>query len=169
MLNYWKQVPHVLKYFRGEENPNARLPKNFIDGFLEVTSLIPPNSSPQANLFSRDGTECLFFFHSFVHIPMQETSPQTPVFFPLPWRQYSCFLSSIPIFFVKFGALLDECIRYHITQSNQVNETLVECFTSCALYFNLLVLACYMWCSWEDELYVWIRMFISSSEGWGIE
>jgi NADH dehydrogenase (ubiquinone) 1 alpha subcomplex subunit 6 len=35
-LNYWKQVSHVLKYFRAEEDPKARLPANFINGFLEV-------------------------------------------------------------------------------------------------------------------------------------
>lgn len=35
-LNYWKQVSHVLKYFRAEEEPKARLPANFINGFLEV-------------------------------------------------------------------------------------------------------------------------------------
>ncbi|KAF1966485.1 NADH dehydrogenase, alpha subcomplex, subunit 6 [Bimuria novae-zelandiae CBS 107.79] len=34
-LNYWKQLSHVLKYFRAEEEPKARLPKNFINGFLE--------------------------------------------------------------------------------------------------------------------------------------
>jgi len=34
-LNYWKQLSHVLKYFRAEEDPKARLPKNFISGFLE--------------------------------------------------------------------------------------------------------------------------------------
>jgi hypothetical protein len=35
-LNYWKQLTHVLKYFRTEEDPRARLPANFISGFLEV-------------------------------------------------------------------------------------------------------------------------------------
>jgi len=34
-LNYWKQLPHVLKYFRHEEEPTSRLPKNFMQGFLE--------------------------------------------------------------------------------------------------------------------------------------
>ncbi|KAF2012431.1 NADH dehydrogenase, alpha subcomplex, subunit 6 [Aaosphaeria arxii CBS 175.79] len=34
-LNFWKQISHVLKYFRAEEEPNAHLPKNFINGFLE--------------------------------------------------------------------------------------------------------------------------------------
>ncbi|KAJ4330438.1 hypothetical protein N0V87_009985 [Didymella glomerata] len=34
-LNYWKQLSHVLKYFRTEEDPKARLPANFINGFLE--------------------------------------------------------------------------------------------------------------------------------------
>jgi len=34
-LNYWKQLPHILKYFRAEEEPNARLPHNFMSGFLE--------------------------------------------------------------------------------------------------------------------------------------
>lgn len=35
-LNYWKQLSHVMKYFRKEEDPNASLPKNFMQGFLEV-------------------------------------------------------------------------------------------------------------------------------------
>jgi len=34
-LNFWKQLSHVLKYFRAEEDPKARLPSNFINGFLE--------------------------------------------------------------------------------------------------------------------------------------
>jgi hypothetical protein len=36
-LNYWKQLPHILKYFRAEEDPNARRPQNFMSGFLEVS------------------------------------------------------------------------------------------------------------------------------------
>jgi len=35
-LNFWKQLTHVLKYFRSEEDPKAALPKTFIQGFLEV-------------------------------------------------------------------------------------------------------------------------------------
>lgn len=38
-LNFWKQLSHVLKYFRAEEDPKARLPANFINGFLEVRHL----------------------------------------------------------------------------------------------------------------------------------
>jgi len=34
-LNYWKQLSHVMKYFRSEENPSARLPQTFMAGFLE--------------------------------------------------------------------------------------------------------------------------------------
>ncbi|KAF2158201.1 NADH dehydrogenase, alpha subcomplex, subunit 6 [Myriangium duriaei CBS 260.36] len=34
-LNFWKQLTHVLKYFRAEEDPKSRLPGNFIQGFLE--------------------------------------------------------------------------------------------------------------------------------------
>ncbi|KAI1008100.1 hypothetical protein K3495_g142 [Podosphaera aphanis] len=34
-LNYWKQLPHVLKYFREDEEPNAKSPKNFMEAFLE--------------------------------------------------------------------------------------------------------------------------------------
>jgi len=41
-LNFWKQLSHVLKYFRAEEDPKARLPSNFINGFLEVRSLFAP-------------------------------------------------------------------------------------------------------------------------------
>jgi NADH dehydrogenase (ubiquinone) 1 alpha subcomplex subunit 6 len=36
-LNFWKQLSHVMKYFRKEEDPTARLPKNFMQGFLEVS------------------------------------------------------------------------------------------------------------------------------------
>lgn len=39
-LNYWKQLPHILKYFRAEEDPNARRPQNFMSGFLEVGSVV---------------------------------------------------------------------------------------------------------------------------------
>ena len=39
-LNFWKQLSHVLKYFRAEEDPKARLPNNFINGFLEVCSCL---------------------------------------------------------------------------------------------------------------------------------
>ena len=35
-LNYWKQLAHIMKYFRAEEDPYAKLPSNFISGFLEV-------------------------------------------------------------------------------------------------------------------------------------
>lgn len=37
-LNFWKQLTHVLKYFRAEEDPKgSTLPKNFIQGFIEVS------------------------------------------------------------------------------------------------------------------------------------
>jgi len=39
-LNYWKQLPHILKYFRAEEDPNARRPQNFMSGFLEAGSAL---------------------------------------------------------------------------------------------------------------------------------
>lgn len=35
-LNYWKQLPHILKYFIENENSVARLPQNFMQRFLEV-------------------------------------------------------------------------------------------------------------------------------------
>nr|OQO20552.1 hypothetical protein B0A51_11728 [Rachicladosporium sp. CCFEE 5018] len=41
-LNYWKQLTHVLKYFRSEEDKTAALPKNFIQGFLEVRTTEQP-------------------------------------------------------------------------------------------------------------------------------
>jgi NADH dehydrogenase (ubiquinone) 1 alpha subcomplex subunit 6 len=34
-LNYWKQLNHVLKYFREEEDPRMKLPNNFMTAFLE--------------------------------------------------------------------------------------------------------------------------------------
>lgn len=41
-LNYWKQLPHILKYFRENEDSVATLPRNFMQGFLEVMSPIKP-------------------------------------------------------------------------------------------------------------------------------
>jgi len=35
-MNFWKQITHVMKFFRSEEDPKAKLPQNFISGFLEV-------------------------------------------------------------------------------------------------------------------------------------
>ncbi|TQS34627.1 hypothetical protein Golomagni_04980 [Golovinomyces magnicellulatus] len=35
-LNYWKQLPHILKYFRTDENPTSGRPKSFMNAFLEV-------------------------------------------------------------------------------------------------------------------------------------
>lgn len=35
-MNYWKQLSHVMMYFRADEDDKAKLPKSFIGGFLEV-------------------------------------------------------------------------------------------------------------------------------------
>lgn len=32
-------MTHIMKYFRKEEDPTARLPNNFISGFLEVRDI----------------------------------------------------------------------------------------------------------------------------------
>ncbi|OAL74144.1 hypothetical protein A7D00_2175 [Trichophyton violaceum] len=34
-MNYWKQLSQLMKYFRAEEDPSAKLPKNFMSGFME--------------------------------------------------------------------------------------------------------------------------------------
>ncbi|TGZ85171.1 NADH-ubiquinone oxidoreductase 14.8 kDa subunit [Ascodesmis nigricans] len=34
-MNYWKQIPQLMKYFRPEEDPKAYVPKSFMQGFLE--------------------------------------------------------------------------------------------------------------------------------------
>jgi len=34
-LNYWKQLTHVLKYFRTDEDAKSQLPKTFMQGFIE--------------------------------------------------------------------------------------------------------------------------------------
>lgn len=61
-LNFWKQLSHVLKYFRAEEDPKARLPANFINGFLEVSRSAPNmlhayKTGSQLTLRNRDVTE----------------------------------------------------------------------------------------------------------------
>ena len=78
-LNYWKQLPHILKYFRAEEDPNARRPQNFMSGFLEVELVLSLQKSSIADLKSRAATECSSCFHSFVYIPMNlDQTPQFP-------------------------------------------------------------------------------------------
>jgi hypothetical protein len=64
-LNYWKQLPHVLKYFRIEEDPKAKLPSNFMGGFLEVSKLwlIVQAVSEPSTLTPRPGKE-LSVIHS---------------------------------------------------------------------------------------------------------
>ena len=52
-MNYWKQLNHVTKYFRDEEDPNAKLPQNFMTAFLEVR-LTLYLSEDQPSLHARD-------------------------------------------------------------------------------------------------------------------
>ena len=56
-LNYWKQLPHILKYFRAEEDPNARRPQNFMSGFLEASFTHSELKHYLANGRSRVATE----------------------------------------------------------------------------------------------------------------
>lgn len=63
-LNYWKQLSHVLKYFKVEEEPKSKLPNNFITGFLEVSinelaKLLPV----YARTIPEHGHEVLNFYH----------------------------------------------------------------------------------------------------------
>lgn len=61
-LNYWKQLNHVMKYFRADEEPNAKLPQNFITGFLQVSGHIDGVMGGMARLIrceSRAETECV--------------------------------------------------------------------------------------------------------------
>ncbi|KAL0637149.1 hypothetical protein Q9L58_003798 [Maublancomyces gigas] len=34
-MNYWKQIPHIMKYFRVEEDPKAKISSSFMTNFLE--------------------------------------------------------------------------------------------------------------------------------------
>ena len=38
-LNYWKQLSHVLKYFQTDEDVKSKLPKTFMQGFIEVSRI----------------------------------------------------------------------------------------------------------------------------------
>ena len=57
-MNYWKQLTHVLKYFRAEEDPKSRLPANFIQGFLEVSHERRYVGITDANADFRAGIKC---------------------------------------------------------------------------------------------------------------
>lgn len=62
-LNFWKQLTHILKYFRSDEDPKAALPKNFIQGFLEVSPVTSPNLTI-TRLQQTTSTDLYFFFLS---------------------------------------------------------------------------------------------------------
>ncbi|EPS41198.1 hypothetical protein H072_4934 [Dactylellina haptotyla CBS 200.50] len=34
-MNYWKQLPHLMRYFRPEQEAQAHIPKSFMANFLE--------------------------------------------------------------------------------------------------------------------------------------
>lgn len=52
-----------MKYFREEENPTARLPRNFIQGFLEVDFIVERKHAALANgLAGTELTLCLGHF-----------------------------------------------------------------------------------------------------------
>lgn len=70
-MNYWKQLNHVMKYFRAEEDPKMALPKNFISGFLEVNSDLT-NILEIAETDTRKGPQLENL------IPLRLTCPKTP-------------------------------------------------------------------------------------------
>lgn len=67
-MNYWKQLNHVMKYFRVEEKPKSKLPSNFISGFLEASHAIETRplvgidfsmyAGPQLNIMTHDEFMC---------------------------------------------------------------------------------------------------------------
>lgn len=61
-LNYWKQLSHIMKYFRKEEDPTARLPNNFISGFLEVRDIPIRVVDETVELTMISGTQLISFF-----------------------------------------------------------------------------------------------------------
>lgn len=38
-MNYWKQIPQLMKYFRAEEDPRSIRPQDFMTAFLEVRAI----------------------------------------------------------------------------------------------------------------------------------
>lgn len=64
-LNFWKQNSHIMKYWRTEEDENARLPKNFMSGFLEVC--LDATSLCVNNLTQYLGTELEVMVPTTVH------------------------------------------------------------------------------------------------------
>jgi hypothetical protein len=75
-LNFWKQLTHVLKYFRAEEDPKSALPKNFIQGFIEVRNFLLSNYMQASCIdaaISRDATR-------------EQNNHDAPFDFPQPFR-----------------------------------------------------------------------------------
>jgi len=83
-LNYWKQLTHVLKYFRTEEDPKARLPSNFINGFLEVRT---PAKLLRTNDFGLTG------YNIGTELSATALVPKTFVHMPIP---HFLFVRQIP-------------------------------------------------------------------------
>jgi len=46
-LNFWKQLTHIMKYFRADEDTSVHLPKNFMQGFIEVSPFLLDHLTPR--------------------------------------------------------------------------------------------------------------------------
>jgi len=117
-LNYWKQLSHVMKYFRPEEDPNARLPSNFISGFLEVSPQSLKNPSTSLTI-ARAGINVFVGAASIiVHSPLRARAPemhQSILHKVMP-------LSSVSGF--KCVPCLDELLFDHLASIGQIVQPL---------------------------------------------
>jgi len=65
-MNYWKQLTHIMKYFRQEEDPTAKLPRNFISGFLEVSDACLTRVEAQEVDMNSLGTKLIYPISDFL-------------------------------------------------------------------------------------------------------
>lgn len=154
-LNFWKQLTHIMKYFRKEEDPTARLPKNFISGFLEVRQTFIRIVSRDANI-TLLGTKLKSCFESFHYNGVFCTYPICIKYGVLAGRPITPSLSSPNDHFhttlkscplrsrfidsrftsIEFISSLGKLLRDHITSLDHVLQSFpqsINCWGLCVL------------------------------------
>ena len=126
-LNYWKQLPHVLKYFRSDEDPTAKLPQNFMTGFLEVCTPCALYMRLKALAKAVIGTELTYWLSSWRYTSVHKLKrcPRHPLrFHPLMPISMSCAMSIVSshgyvlhtFFFHEVIPSLREFLSHNIAQ-----------------------------------------------------
>lgn len=141
-LNYWKQLSHIMKYFRKEEDANARLPKNFIGGFLEVSFQYPLQPYIMLTSFvCREGirpssfTFVRYMKRHGVHSKKPSKQRHCNATFT-PYRTVPGVSLRLHVVLSKRISSFSELLCYNVTCFHQVVQTFFQGFEDCSFLFG---------------------------------